>query len=150
MVSGVVYLITCSQCKEEYIGETGRPLWVRMKEHMNGLNKCKHSTPLGEHRLRSHAGAIFGVAVTVLAREADITVRKTLEALWIASRHPVTNRREERVMVTQELAPFADLCGLTPDSDRGMVAEEMTGRGESQSSNLPPSEGDVTASRLQS
>ena len=26
MSSGVVYLITCQRCKEEYIGETGRPL----------------------------------------------------------------------------------------------------------------------------
>lgn len=148
MVSGVVYLITCFQCKEEYIGETGRPLWVRMKEHMDGLNRCKHSTPLGEHRLRSHVGTMFGVAVTVLARKVEITVRKTLEALWISSRNFVMNRRVERVMVIHELAPFANICGLATDSDRERVVQAVARRRESHSPNLPPSECDVTASLL--
>ncbi|VDO63911.1 unnamed protein product [Heligmosomoides polygyrus] len=44
-VSGTMYLITCSQCNEEYIGETGR---VRVKQHVDGLDKCKVSTPLGD------------------------------------------------------------------------------------------------------
>ncbi|VDP07221.1 unnamed protein product [Heligmosomoides polygyrus] len=95
-VSGTVYLITCSQCNEEYIGETCRPLWVRVKGHVDGLDKCKTSTPLGEHRLRSHSGAVVGIAVTILAREFDIAARKTLEALWIAFKNPAINRREER------------------------------------------------------
>ncbi|VDP26856.1 unnamed protein product [Heligmosomoides polygyrus] len=41
-----VQLPAC-HCNEEYIGETGRPLWVRVKEHVNGLEKCKVSTRLG-------------------------------------------------------------------------------------------------------
>ncbi|KIH59788.1 hypothetical protein ANCDUO_09970 [Ancylostoma duodenale] len=28
MMSGVIYLITCQSCGEEYIGETGRPLRI--------------------------------------------------------------------------------------------------------------------------
>ncbi|VDP09413.1 unnamed protein product [Heligmosomoides polygyrus] len=108
-VSGTVYLITCIECKEEYVGETGRPLWVRVKEHVDGLNRCKVSTPLGEHRLRGHSGAVVGVAVTILAREVDIAARKALEALWIAFKNPAINRKEERVAIAQELAPFADL-----------------------------------------
>ncbi|VDO76028.1 unnamed protein product [Heligmosomoides polygyrus] len=113
-VSGTVYLITCSQCNEEYIGETGTHLCVRVKEHVDGLDKCNVSTPLREHRLRSHSGAVVGIAVTILAREFDIAPRKILEALWIAFKNPAINRREERVDVTQELAPFADHCGLDP------------------------------------
>ncbi|VDO87317.1 unnamed protein product [Heligmosomoides polygyrus] len=113
-VFGTVYLITCTECRDEYIGETGRPLWVRVKEHADGLNKCRVSTPLGEHRLRVHNGTTIGVEVTILARESDIAARKTLEALWIAFKNPTINRKEERVAVIQELAPFADLCGLHP------------------------------------
>ncbi|VDO79362.1 unnamed protein product [Heligmosomoides polygyrus] len=113
VVSRTVYLITCTECKEEYVGETGRPLWVRVKEHVDGLNRCKVSTPLGEHRLRSHSGAVVGV-VTILAREVDIAARKALEALWIAFKNPAINRKEEQVAITQELASFADLCGLDP------------------------------------
>ncbi|VDO84987.1 unnamed protein product [Heligmosomoides polygyrus] len=37
-VSCTVYLITCSQFNEEYIGETGRPLWALKKV---GTPKCK-------------------------------------------------------------------------------------------------------------
>ncbi|VDP46469.1 unnamed protein product [Heligmosomoides polygyrus] len=51
-VSGTVYLITCSQCNEEYIGETSRPLWVRVRVHVDGLDECKVFTPLGKDRLR--------------------------------------------------------------------------------------------------
>ncbi|VDP59604.1 unnamed protein product [Heligmosomoides polygyrus] len=85
-----------------------------MKEHVEGLDRCKVTTPLEEHRLRSHSGAVVGVAVTILAREVDIAARKALEALWIAFKNPAINRKEELVAVTQEFAPFADLCGLDP------------------------------------
>ncbi|VDP17570.1 unnamed protein product [Heligmosomoides polygyrus] len=111
-VVGTEYLITCSECKEEYIGKTGTPLWVRVKEHADGLNKCKVSTSLGEHRLRIHNGTAIGVEVTILARESGIAARKTLEALWIAFKNPAISRKEEREAVIQKLAPFADLCGL--------------------------------------
>ncbi|VDO62278.1 unnamed protein product [Heligmosomoides polygyrus] len=111
-VVGTVYPTTCSECKEEYIGKTGTPLRVSVKEHADGLNKCKVSTPLGEHRLRMDSGTAIGVEVTVLACESDIAARKTLEALWIAFKNPAINRKEERVAIIQKLAPFADLCGL--------------------------------------
>ena len=112
MISGVVYLISCQLCREEYIGETGRPVCVRVKEHLEGLNKCKISTPLGDHRVRCHGGLSFQVAVTILAREPDVSARKTLEALWIAAKTPQINRKDECVSVTQDLAPFVDLCGF--------------------------------------
>ncbi|VDP37715.1 unnamed protein product [Heligmosomoides polygyrus] len=72
----------------------------------------EHQPVTCRYRLRSHSGAAIGVAVTILAREVDIAARKALEALWIAFKNPAINRKEERV--TQELAPFADLCGLSP------------------------------------
>ncbi|WKY02527.1 hypothetical protein Q1695_016084 [Nippostrongylus brasiliensis] len=118
MVAGVVYLIKCTVCNGEYIGETGRPLGERVKEHLGTLRRCDISEPLGEHRLRCHDGAMVEVAVAILSRESEISARKTLEALWIAVRNPTINRKEERVEVTQELAAFADLCGLDPKDSR--------------------------------
>ncbi|VDP13499.1 unnamed protein product [Heligmosomoides polygyrus] len=111
----VVYLIKCMGCNGEYIGETGRPLGERVKEHLGVLRRCDIAGPLGEHRLRCHNGAGIDVAVTILAREFEISARKTLEALWIAARNPTINRKEERVPVIQELAPYVDLCGLEPE-----------------------------------
>ncbi|VDL65011.1 unnamed protein product [Nippostrongylus brasiliensis] len=116
--TGVVYLITCQSCKEEYVGETGRPLCVRVKEHLDGLRRGTLSTPLGEHKVRRHEGLPIEVAVSILAREPDVAARRTLEAFWIAARAPKINRKEECIAVTQELAPFADLCGFDL-ADRG-------------------------------
>ena len=46
MSAGVVYLITCKECNDEYIGETARPLCVRIKEHLDGKIKQRRSTVL--------------------------------------------------------------------------------------------------------
>ncbi|EYB90672.1 hypothetical protein Y032_0216g2377 [Ancylostoma ceylanicum] len=50
MVSGVVYLITCQSCGDQYIGETGRPLCIRIKEHLDGMARSTMTTALGGHR----------------------------------------------------------------------------------------------------
>ncbi|VDP14364.1 unnamed protein product [Heligmosomoides polygyrus] len=109
MTSGVVYLMSCRMCGQEYIGETGRPLCIRVKEHLDGLKKPNVSTPWGEHRVRCHHGAMFQVSVSILARESDISARRTLEALWIAAKNPQVNRKDECIAITQELAPFVEL-----------------------------------------
>lgn len=114
MTIAVVYLTSCNRCGDECIGETGRSLCTRVKEHLNGLQKPLVSTPFGEHRARIHGGAVFEVAVTILARERDISARTTLEVLWIAARNLKINRKDECIAVTQELAPFVDLCGFRP------------------------------------
>ncbi|VDO28952.1 unnamed protein product [Heligmosomoides polygyrus] len=101
---------TC-QCGDEYIGETGRPPCTRVEKHLDGLRRSNVSTPLREHRVRSHNGGMVDVAVTILARERDVTVRRTLEAFWIAARNPKINRKEKCIAVTQEL-PYVDLCGF--------------------------------------
>ena len=55
---------------------------------------------------------MFEVTVTILAREPEISARRTLEALWIAAKTPKINRKDECVEVTRELPPFVDLCGF--------------------------------------
>ncbi|VDL78856.1 unnamed protein product [Nippostrongylus brasiliensis] len=56
--------------KEEYVGETGRPLCIRIKEHLDGLRVITISTPLGEHRVRHHEGAHVDVAVSIFGPQA--------------------------------------------------------------------------------
>ena len=114
MRSGVIYLITCKLCGHEYIGETGRPLCSRIKEHMDGMRKSKVSTPLGTHRMLQHNGTEFDITVSILSREAEVAGRKTLEACWILSRNPQMNRKDECTAITNELAPFLELCGFDP------------------------------------
>ncbi|EYB83279.1 hypothetical protein Y032_0338g2923 [Ancylostoma ceylanicum] len=83
MVSGGVYLITCQSCGDQYIGETGRPLCIRIKEHLDAMTRSRVTTALGGHRRHSHGNSSFEVAVTILSSEPEIVARKTLEAFWI-------------------------------------------------------------------
>ena len=57
----VVYLITCKQCKEQYVGETYRTFGERMKEHMRYIQKpWVYNTPTGDHfNLPNHSSNDF-------------------------------------------------------------------------------------------
>ena len=109
MSTGVVYLSSCLRCGEDYIGETARPLCVRIKEHLDGKDRSRKSTPLGAHRISTHSGDDFEVAVKILAHEPQTSARKILEAFWINTKNPKINRKEECLSITHELAPFIDL-----------------------------------------
>uniref|UniRef100_A0A7I4YWR5 C2H2-type domain-containing protein n=1 Tax=Haemonchus contortus TaxID=6289 RepID=A0A7I4YWR5_HAECO len=75
-MSGVVYKITCRGCGDEYVGETARPLHVRVKEHIDGMRRMKESTALGSHRIRKHNRGVFEVIVKVVAQESEFCARK--------------------------------------------------------------------------
>ena len=112
MISGTIYLITCQACGDEYVGETGRPLCIRIKEHLDGLCKSKSSTPLGIHRRLCHENAEIQIGVTILSREPEIIARRTLEAFWITAKSPKMNRKDECIAITNELALYQNLCGF--------------------------------------
>ena len=102
----------CMQCGDHYIGETACPLCLRIKEHLRGKTLSHASTLLGAHRIQKHSGSDFTVKVSILAHETEIVSRKTLEAFWIRAKAPAMNRRDEYLPVTDELAPYLELCHL--------------------------------------
>ena len=110
--SGIVYQIECLNCHALYIGETGRPLGVRINEHMASKRRRSLVSPLGKHRNEDHSGDDFDVKCTILAFETDISARKTLEAAWILTRNPAMNSRNEHLSITSDLMPFVGLCEL--------------------------------------
>lgn len=77
---GNICLISCKGCGEDYIGETGRTLCVRIKEHLDGKRNIRLSTPLDTHRAQKHNDDDFEVNVAVLAQESKTSTRKALEA----------------------------------------------------------------------
>ncbi|KIH53900.1 hypothetical protein ANCDUO_15956 [Ancylostoma duodenale] len=92
MTSIVVYLISCSECGDEYVGQTGRPLCIRIKKPLDGKAKLCPATPLSSHRVRCHNGADFEIKITILVQEIQIVARKALEAFWIRAKNPKVNR----------------------------------------------------------
>ncbi|EYB86087.1 hypothetical protein Y032_0286g1413 [Ancylostoma ceylanicum] len=110
--TGVVYQIECLTCHATYIGETGRPLSVRINEHLASKRRQSLISPLGKHRKEDHCGNDFDVQCTILAFETEISARKALEALWILARTPGLNSRNEQMSITSDLMPFLSLCEL--------------------------------------
>ena len=85
---GVVYQVTCPQCQHLYVGETGRTLATRMKDHTS------HNTQpsaVGDH-CREHGHVINKNNVEVLAREEGWFKRKIREAIEIKTLQPAINR----------------------------------------------------------
>ncbi|XGW34592.1 hypothetical protein V3C99_018497 [Haemonchus contortus] len=109
---GTVYQLRCSVCGEIYIGETGRMLGIRVKEHLAGKRRGSLLTPLGRHRLEGHQGNDFDIECKILAYENEIGARKILEALHIRTKNPGLNNRNECLTITSELLPFIPFCGL--------------------------------------
>ena len=85
---------------------------MRVKEHLDGMRRSRVQTPLGAHRVQYHGNADLEVSVSILAKESEISPRKTLEAFWIVAKDPKMNRKDECVAITSELAPFRDLCNF--------------------------------------
>ncbi|EYB97997.1 hypothetical protein Y032_0135g1939 [Ancylostoma ceylanicum] len=110
--TGVIYQIKCLSCDALYIGETGRVLSTRLKEHLASKRRGSLVSALGRHRHDEHNGDDFEVACTILAHETEITARKTLEAFWISVRNPSMNNRNECLAITNDLLPFVSLCDL--------------------------------------
>ena len=83
---GLVY--QCPECPLTYIGETGRTLATRMKDHLNLSNPL---TLVGEHCAHEHHN-ITKDSVKVLAREDIWLKRKVREAIEIKIGQPAMNR----------------------------------------------------------
>ena len=60
--NGVVYMLTCSYCNKQYVGETGRKLKERIKEHIT--NRNNNEKTIGTHyNLPGHQKAYFKVQI---------------------------------------------------------------------------------------
>jgi len=110
--SGVIYHIECAACKAAYVGQTGRHLMTRLKEHYmpsapvgKHLSKCGNScdpeataSPAAAVHKVDHRPSIENLLenTTILAATArGEAYRLTLEALYIEDLKPKLNTKEE-------------------------------------------------------
>ena len=93
-----IYLLACTICSREYVGETQRPVRARIQEHYADTKNKKKDTPWGEHVLCYHGDMDLTKGKTpiftarVLAFEENIIERKAREAIEIRDRKPGINR----------------------------------------------------------
>ena len=91
-LAGVVYQVPCASCPASYIGQTGRRLGKRMKEHRKAVESgdCANSA-LAEHAWNHHHPVDWD-KVKVLEQQTHLYHRLTLESIHIRS-HPHTLSR---------------------------------------------------------
>ena len=95
-IKGAVYKITCTSCASFYVGETGRPLLTRFKEHLADIQHNDNRTrPWSLHMRLKHAGTAVPVNLSVLCVERNLRRRKIKEAIYIEKLKPDVNVREE-------------------------------------------------------
>ncbi len=90
MSNNLVYLITCTKCLAQYVGETQRPLHKRIYEHLYSI-RTKKDTPVAAHFNRpghDTSNIQFEVASFVYSyapptSDEGIKIRRTVEKLWI-------------------------------------------------------------------
>ena len=83
--SNVIYCITCTLCKELYIGETGRRLGDRFREHLRDVEKDDKnaSKPVARHfNLPNHSKQHM-VVCDLSLHQGSTESRKTLEQKFI-------------------------------------------------------------------
>ena len=80
-VCGVVYSVDC-QCGHTYVGETGRTLNTRLKEHMRAVQRHDLNNGISVHA-NSAEHNIRWKSAQVIHREQHWMKRKLLESLYI-------------------------------------------------------------------
>ena len=89
---GVVYNISCS-CGSNYIGETSRPLNIRIKEHKTSTNNKDTKSAISEHITKFPDHTINWEAVKTLnTHKHEYKQRKLAEAIQIRRFNPSINR----------------------------------------------------------
>ena len=84
---GIIYHINCTKCQDTYIGESGRQLAIRMKEHVT-----KSNSAIYEHCRKNKGHSINPDKVEILCREDHKELRKIKESIHIRQYDPSLNR----------------------------------------------------------
>ncbi|CAH1244343.1 Hypp7269 [Branchiostoma lanceolatum] len=104
-----VYKVPCASCEEVYIGETGRTLGTRLKEHQKEATDSdavkytrsqkrqaqqeEKKSAISDHVARNNC-VIDWEGAKVIDREDNRRIRWIKEAVWIRKSSPVMNRDE--------------------------------------------------------
>ena len=112
----VVYRVPCGSCDMSYVGETGRTLHLRIKEHRRALtNGDPCMSALAEHAINHHHN-IAWEDVTVVDADPHMYHHRTLE-VWHIHQEPKPMNRDRGLLppvydslIRTHPPPDAHLC----------------------------------------
>ena len=79
--TGAIYLLDCTKCGKQYIGETGTSVRARMKRHRN-TQKTAVDRPIYDH-LKKHNATFEIFTITIIDQVKDMRARKAKEMEYI-------------------------------------------------------------------
>ena len=88
---GVVYLIECKKCPEQYVGSTKNALHIRLNGHRYDIGNMKIQKPVAEHfNRRGHSMEDLTIMVIEKIPKRDVQTRRGREKherKWIGTLH---------------------------------------------------------------
>ena len=95
-IQGAVYKISCMDCEKSYIGETGRTIETRLKEHKQDITSNRENVSGLSKHLRESKHTVDWDSINILHRENDFRKRKFKEAVAIRkTANNILNKKEE-------------------------------------------------------
>ena len=90
---GVIYLLSCTKplCRKQYIGETGRPAYVRFKEHLDSAEDPGTTTPVGQHFQSAGHSKTDMVMIPFEKVKGDRATRQQRERFFINNNNLITH-----------------------------------------------------------
>ena len=86
----------CETCKAQYIGETSRTAYTRIKEHMKDMRNKTENSVIWRHKQENHRGGKQMIEAKVRKGfRGDATLRQITEALDIKYETPEINQKDE-------------------------------------------------------
>ena len=79
---GVVYVLTCDKCGDQYVGHTERKFSIRVKEHMTSVEK-KDKTKCRHYSKPHHVKAYFRAQIIKKVSPCTTTYLLEREDHWI-------------------------------------------------------------------
>jgi desmoglein 4 len=79
---GVIYLLTCTKCNAQYVGQTGRRVVDRIKEHLYCIRKKKEATGI-HFSTGNHSNSDMRVQVIEKVMPNTVNMRLERESFWI-------------------------------------------------------------------
>ena len=80
----LIYLLTCNNCKIQYVGETKNKLKTRMSQHKSAIKNQKHETLMAKHfKNPNTACRDFTIEILDNIDSQDNKIRRDKELFWI-------------------------------------------------------------------
>ena len=106
---GVVYRVNCNTCNQTYIGETGRTLKVRLKEHHRAVNVSDANNGIAVHA-NEHDHPVDWSSAKILHKETNFIKRKVVEALHISETKHTMNLAQSHLANSYHCLDTAFFC----------------------------------------